>query len=109
MESETLIGRCLNGLELLAAKLTGVSSWINSDYAPNSYLNEVRRDIALLEEGLEDAKFERDRNDIFQFIAKKYREKYCPCTFYKLFSFENQLDYLYLRTEIDELLSQTNP
>lgn len=94
----------MSGLEVFLMRISGVSRCLNRDYVPNNYLDEVRDDITLLKEGLKESRFERDGNEIFQFVARRYREKYCPCTYYKLFSFENQLAYLYLRTEIDDLL-----
>ncbi len=103
--THTFIEECKTGLELVAAKLTGIHHYVNTEYI-ELYLREVRRDIAFLKRGMQLCQFDRERDKEFQYLAQKYRKDYCPSTFYRFFSFDNQVRYVYLRSEIDNILSQ---
>lgn len=78
----------------------------NERYFP-IYLKEVRGDIRLMKYFLDYPKFERDREPIFQMMLKKYKANYCPSKLYDYFSDENELEYLYLRTEIDNIIEKS--
>lgn len=92
-------------MEKAVLRIMGEYSRINDKYM-QLYLNEVRQDINLLREVMHQCKFERDNDFVFQDLVKKYQEKYCPSALYRFFSFDNQLEYVYLRAEIDEILSK---
>lgn len=100
-----LLRKIIQKVDGVIGIVTGRASYVNGEYLPEHYFPEVRMDIKILRAGLKDAKFERSRNDNFQGVARKYREKYCPCEWYGYFSLESELEYLGLREEIDELLS----
>ena len=89
----------------LFAKITGFDSYVNGKYT-EIYFNEVSVDIRLMREGMNICKFERDREFVFQYLIEKYQEKYCPSTFYPLFSRETKERYRLLREEIDKIISR---
>ena len=94
-------------LKFLVVKKTDLYVYVNKEYI-KIYFNEVKRDIDALKNYRGLHRFEKEKDSLFKFLAAKYRSKYCSSTLYKLFSFDNQLEYLYLRAEIDDLInSQT--
>ncbi|MBW3016865.1 hypothetical protein KY316_00700 [Candidatus Woesearchaeota archaeon] len=70
------------------------------------FWKDVESDIYELVEGLDDSKFERDKNPEFVKVVEKYRKKYCPCPLYRWFSPENEYKYMEYRIVIDELLKK---
>lgn len=107
IKKENNFEKTKNLLEKLILGIIGEYKWINGKYAA-IYFKEVNNDLKILEIGMKECKFERDRDEIFQYCAEKYSEKYCPSTYYKYFSNENKLKYLDLRIEIDKILSRKN-
>ncbi len=105
IKKENLLERIKNSIEKSILKLTGDYQWINKKYA-GIFFNEVKQDLKFLRRGMEECKFERDRDELFQYYIKKYQESYCSSNFYKYFSNENKLKYLDLRIELDEILSR---
>jgi hypothetical protein len=68
------------------------------------YWHEVESDIKFIRAWFSMPRFERERADCFQQTINPYIEKYCPCTFYKHFSMENQIKYLLYRSIINDLI-----
>jgi len=79
--------------------------WVNKHYI-HTYLQEVRGDIDLMNKFMQFPKFERKREYHFLRLIEKYERDYCPCCLHRRFSFQNQLQYLLLRKEIDDILSK---
>lgn len=100
-----MIQKIKKNIEDITIKLTGSYYWINGEYM-DRFLKEVEKDVFYLKLGMNIYKYERDEDIVFQNLIKKYQKDYCPSTFYKYFSFENELKYLCLRGEIDKIIDQ---
>ena len=72
------------------------------------YLREVVTDIKVLKAGLTLSPFERERYENFQDVVKAYTFNYCTCTAYNQFTREDQIRYLVLRSEINNLLRRND-
>jgi len=90
----------------LLSRLTPHRRYVNREYVRDNYFPGVRNDIRILERGLNEPKFERGRDDYFQWMIKKYETRYCPTTWYKFFSYDNKIEYEIWRGEIDKLLAR---
>ena len=90
----------------LLSRLTRHRRYVNREYVRDNYFPKVRNDIRTLERGLNEPKFERDKNRYFQWMIKKYETRYCPSTEYRFFSYDNKIEYEILRGEIDKLLAR---
>jgi len=66
--------------------------------------SEIRLDIEYLKRFENLPKHEKEKDFLYKYIEKKYAKNYHPSTLYKFFSFQDQIDYTYLRVEIDSLL-----
>lgn len=99
-----IIRKADNHLKIAGYRVLGEHQYINNEYFPNIYIKEVERDISVLRDFMNFAKFERDKEPLFLYLVQKYQENYCPSTFSKWFSDENKLEYLYRRTQIDDIL-----
>jgi len=90
----------------LLSRLTPHRRYVNREYVRDNYFPEVKGDIRILEKGLNEPKFERDKDSYFQWMIKKYETRYCPSTEYRFFSYDNKIEYEILRGEIDKLLAR---
>ena len=83
--------------------------WVNNDYVPRFFWG-VERDIRVMKDVIAGYKAlgrsDVMQNEEFVLLAEKYRRNYCPSIRYDEFSFDNQVKYVYLRTEIDEILKK---
>lgn len=102
-----MIQKIKKNIEDITIKLTGSYYWINGEHM-DRLLKEVEEEILVLQSGMEKYKSDRDKDTNFQFLIEKYQKDYCPSTFYKYFSFENELKYLCLRGKIDNILDHKN-
>ncbi|MFZ5954829.1 MAG: hypothetical protein ACOYT4_00205 [Nanoarchaeota archaeon] len=86
------------------------SYYINNEYI-KLYLEGVKDDLDLLRkaQGMTISERKKYLAGICEDLIKEYSENYCPSTFYKKFSFENQMRYLIYRVEIDQILKTLKP
>ena len=89
----------------LIAKISGLHSYANGAYF-NTYMKEVETDIKCMKNTMLSCKPERDQETLFRHLVTKYSDNYCPSMLGRYFSFNNQAKYLFLRTEIDEILKE---
>jgi len=93
-------------LDNLVSRLTGEYKYVNKEYFP-IYMREVDGDIECLEIYIKYSKFERDNEWLFNFLIDKYKKEYCPCLDFPKFSRENELEYLYRRVKIDDIIEKS--
>lgn len=86
-------------------RVSGQYNYINNVNFP-IFADEVERDINAFRQFMDLAKFERDKEPALLILVSKYQNNYCPSAYSKWFSTENQLEYLYLRTQVDDILKK---
>jgi len=105
-ETKFLLEKTKHNCLMYMLWLLGELKWINNPYAETYFSYEVEPDVSYLKQNQGLMKYEKEADSHYMYLVEKYKEIYCPSTFYEFFSFENQEKYFWLRVEIEDIISE---